>query len=76
MEWDPTRPKWQQIAEILRERIETGEYGPNEQLSEVRLEAEFGVARITVRKAIRALRDEGLVVTQRGMGSFVVPRNS
>lgn len=35
---------------------------------------EFGVARDTVRKAIRLLRDEGYVVTQRGMGSFVRDR--
>ena len=74
--WDPTRPKWEQIAAILRARIESGEYAPNERLSEVKLEGEFGVARITVRKAIRALRDEGLVVTTRGMGSFVVPQGS
>ncbi|MDT3395605.1 GntR family transcriptional regulator [Streptomyces sp. B1866] len=71
IEFDPTRPKWQQIAEALRERIETGEYPPRHLISEVALEKEFGVNRLTVRKATKALRDQGLIVTVRGMGSFV-----
>jgi DNA-binding GntR family transcriptional regulator len=37
----------------------------------VTLESEFGVARETVRKATAALRSDGLIVTGRGMGSFV-----
>lgn len=75
IEYDPTRPKWEQIAETLRARIESGEYPGGHLLSEVQLEGEFSVTRITVRKAIHALRDEGLVVTRRGMGSFVVARS-
>jgi DNA-binding GntR family transcriptional regulator len=43
-------------------------------ISEVKLEQEFGVARETVRKATAALREEGLIVTTRGMGSFVAER--
>ncbi|MFJ9429086.1 GntR family transcriptional regulator [Streptomyces sp. NPDC101490] len=72
MEFDPTRPKWQQIAEVLRRRIMSGEYPPRHRLSEVRMEAEFGVARVTMRKATAALREEGLITTVPGMGSFVV----
>ncbi len=71
IDFDPTRPKWEQIAESIRERIQTGEYQPQQLLSEVQLEAEFSVARATVRKAIAALREEGLIVTTVGMGSFV-----
>jgi DNA-binding GntR family transcriptional regulator len=40
-------------------------------VSEVQLEAEFGVARGTIRKATAALREEGLLLTTPGMGSFV-----
>jgi GntR family transcriptional regulator len=40
----------------------------------VQLEAEFGIARGTVRKATAALRDEGLITTTPGMGSFVAER--
>jgi DNA-binding GntR family transcriptional regulator len=74
-EFDPTRPKWEQIADTLRERIRSGEYPPRRLISEVRLEAEFGVARVTVRKATAALREEGLIITTPGMGSFVADRN-
>ncbi|GGP40447.1 GntR family transcriptional regulator [Streptomyces melanogenes] len=71
MEFDPTRPKWQQIADAVRQRIASGEYPARHLVSEVQLESEFGVARTTVRKATAALREEGLIVTTPGMGSFV-----
>lgn len=76
IEFDPTRPKWEQIADILRERIQSGEYEPRQLVSEVQLESEFGVARGTVRKATAALREEGLLVTTQGMGSFVAEKPS
>ncbi|WP_425586006.1 GntR family transcriptional regulator [Streptomyces thioluteus] len=74
MDFDPTRPKWTQIADLLRERIATGEYPPHFMISEKQMEQEFGVARLTVRKVTRALREEGLIVTTPGMGSFVAKR--
>ncbi|MBW8699812.1 Mannosyl-D-glycerate transport/metabolism system repressor MngR [Streptomyces sp. MBT84] len=74
IDYDPTRPKWEQIVDVLRARIASGEYPPRTLISEVQLESEFGVARGTVRKATAALRDEGLIVTTPGMGSFVAER--
>lgn len=71
MEFDPRYPKWVQIADVLRERIASGEYPPRHMVSELRLEQEFGVARVTIRKVTRALRAEGLITTHPGMGSFV-----
>jgi DNA-binding GntR family transcriptional regulator len=71
IDFDPTRPKWEQIADVLRARIASGELPPHTLVSEVQLEAEFEVARGTVRKATAALREEGLLVTTPGMGSFV-----
>ncbi|MCF3100512.1 GntR family transcriptional regulator [Streptomyces roseoverticillatus] len=74
MEYDPTRPKWMQIADVIRERIASGEYPVNHLISEVRMEQEFDVARTTVRKVTAALRADGLIVTTPGMGSFVAPQ--
>lgn len=65
-------PKYRQLADILRERIASGGLTPGEPLpSETDLEQTYGIARGTIRKAIKALRDEGLVVTTRGKGSYV-----
>ncbi|WKK26782.1 GntR family transcriptional regulator [Streptomyces olivoreticuli] len=74
MEYDPTQPKWTQIAEVIRRRIASGEYPVNHLISETRLEQEFEVARVTVRKVTAALRAEGLIVTTQGMGSFVAAK--
>ncbi|MGW1801521.1 GntR family transcriptional regulator [Streptomyces sp. NPDC001984] len=71
IEFDPTRPKWVQIADVIRQRIQSGEYPPRSLISEVQMEAEFGVARATVRKVTAQLREEGLIVTTPGLGSFV-----
>ncbi|MBR7672282.1 GntR family transcriptional regulator [Streptomyces daliensis] len=73
IDYDPTKPKWEQIADVIRSRIASGEYPARHLLSEVQMEQEFGVARVTVRKVTAALREEGLITTTPGMGSFVRP---
>ncbi|MEV5825873.1 GntR family transcriptional regulator [Spirillospora sp. NPDC052242] len=65
-------PKYEQLAALLRERIAAGEWAPGQAIpSETVLEGEFGLARGTIRKAIAALRAEGIIVTTRGKGSYV-----
>ncbi|MEV4377554.1 GntR family transcriptional regulator [Streptosporangium sp. NPDC049644] len=65
-------PPYRQIAEILRQRIASGKIPPGRRIpSLVELEAEFQVARDTLRKAVQVLKDEGLVETVRGMGVYV-----
>ncbi|MGV0025011.1 GntR family transcriptional regulator [Phormidesmis priestleyi] len=60
------------ISEKLRAQISNGEIQPGEQLpSEHQLMSEFAVSRITVRRAIANLVNQGLVVSQRGKGVFV-----
>ncbi|GAA3127517.1 GntR family transcriptional regulator [Planomonospora sp. ID91781] len=76
IDYDPTRPKWVQIYEVVRARIESGEYPPQSLISEVKLEAEFSVARVTIRKVTAKLREDRLIVTTPGMGSFVAPKTN
>jgi GntR family transcriptional regulator len=74
-EFEPDRPRWQQVADVIRERIESGTYQPKYLVSELSLVQEFGIARDTARKAVRALREEGLIYTVPHMGSFVSVAN-
>ncbi len=68
------RPVYLQLADILRARIATGELVAGRALpSETTLMQEHGIARETARKAVRVLRDEGLVEIVQGRGSYVVP---
>ena len=69
-------PLYMQVYSALRQWIMQGHYGPSMQLEpENRLCDMFGVSRITVRKAIERLTDEGLVNSQRGKGTFVSREN-
>ena len=63
MEYDPLGPvpRYQQIAGILRGRIEAGELEPDRPIpSETAIQQEFGVARATARHAVELLREWGL----------------
>jgi DNA-binding GntR family transcriptional regulator len=65
-------PPSRQIAASLRDRIASGEYASGTMLpSIVWLAGEFGVATNTVRKALAILRDEGLIESVAGYGTFV-----
>lgn len=60
------------ISEQLRDRILNGQYKPGDRLpSEHQLMAEFEVSRITARRAIANLTQQGLVTVRRGKGVFV-----
>lgn len=66
------RPVFQQIADELRKRIRSGEYPAGGKLpSETELIAEFGVTRLTVRRGLAVLANEGLTEPRRGRGVYV-----
>ncbi|MFD3539781.1 GntR family transcriptional regulator [Streptomyces sp. NPDC058662] len=66
------RPKYQQIADVLRSAVQAGEYGPGDRLpGENDLMAAYGVARMTARQALGVLRNEGLAEARKGAGVFV-----
>jgi GntR family transcriptional regulator len=68
-------PKWRQLADLIRERIASGEYPPRTAIpSEHQLVQETGLSRSTVQKAIKSLRDDGVVRPVHGLGTFVRER--
>jgi DNA-binding FadR family transcriptional regulator len=72
---DSGEPPWMQLRDALREAILSGEL-TGRLPSAGRIGAEQdGMAANTVSKALRALRDEGLVTSRKGWGWFVVPES-
>jgi DNA-binding GntR family transcriptional regulator len=65
-------PVYRQLARILRDQIQAGELRAGQAVgSEASLSQRFGVGRDAVRDALAMLRSEGLVITTRGIGTFV-----
>ncbi|MFG2397670.1 GntR family transcriptional regulator [Streptomyces lydicus] len=72
IEFAPDRPRWRQVADVIRTRIADGSYPPGTRVpSVVEMLEEFGIATTTGQKVHRGLRAEGLIYTEPGMGSFV-----
>jgi GntR family transcriptional regulator len=68
------RPRYHQVADEIRRRIDAGAMPPGAPLpSESSLMDEFSVSRGTVRQAVAQLRSEGLVMTEKGRGTYVRP---
>ncbi|MFI8915600.1 GntR family transcriptional regulator [Streptomyces sp. NPDC053513] len=67
-------PLYIQLAEIISRQIASGALAPDRPIpSENRMAEEYGVARLTARRATQELRERGLVITVRGKGSYVTP---
>ncbi|MFZ3562645.1 GntR family transcriptional regulator [Streptomyces sp. BH055] len=62
----------QQIADGLSERILGGSFRPGERLRESAIAAELGIARNTVREAVRLLEHGGLIRFQANRGAVVI----
>jgi DNA-binding GntR family transcriptional regulator len=72
IEFRPDQPRWVQVAAVLRGRIEAGVYKVGMPVpSEPQICQEFGIARNTARKVLVRLREEGLVYSVPGLGTFV-----
>lgn len=71
------KPLYAQLADILRSKINSGEYPPGKLIpSETYLQGEYDLARDTVRAALDVLREEGLVVTYSGRGTAVAEKQT
>jgi GntR family transcriptional regulator len=69
------QPLYQQLQRSLREAIENRVIAPDDALPPERdLAEQLRVSRITVRKAIDGLVEEGLLIRRQGSGTFVTTR--
>lgn len=68
-------PLYRQLVQRLTQDIRQGVYGVDQALpSERALVDLFGVSRVTARKAIEVLVEQGWVLRRHGAGNFVAPR--
>lgn len=75
IDFRPNAYVWTQVRDELKSRILRGTYRAGQVIpSETTLVQEFGVARNTIRKAVAALREEGLITTVPHLGSFVAEK--
>jgi GntR family transcriptional regulator len=67
-------PLYFQLAEILKERIESGRWSPGDRFpSEREITGEFGVSRTVIRPALDLLESDGQLIRIKGRGTFVTP---
>lgn len=68
-------PRYLQIVDDLRRRIESQEFTPETPLpTEGQLQGEYGASRNTVREAVRVLVQQRRLETRQGQGTFVTPK--
>lgn len=64
-------PAYLQLAQLLRQEVMSGQLAPGDPVpSQNELAAAYAVSVETARKAVEVLREEGLIVTRRGAGSY------
>lgn len=72
---DDPAPLYMQLQKVLRDAIVGRIISPEAAIPPERdLAEEFGVSRLTVRKAVDGLVSEGLITRRRGAGTFVASR--
>jgi len=65
-------PLYYQLGSVLREKILSGQFAAGDRIpTEAELSGEYGVSRITVRQALAAIEEEGLIRREAGRGTFV-----
>ncbi len=65
------RALYQEVAELLRERIFNRELAPGSWIDELKLAEEYGISRTPLREALKVLASEGLVTMKVRRGAYV-----
>jgi hypothetical protein len=62
------RALYEEVAELLRQRIFRRELEPGSWIDEIRLAEEYGISRTPLREALKVLATEGLVTRKMRRG--------
>jgi DNA-binding GntR family transcriptional regulator len=65
------RALYEEVAELLRQRIFNRELEPGSWIDEVKLSQEYGISRTPLREALKVLAAEGLVTMKVRRGAYV-----
>ena len=65
------RALYEEVAELLRQRIFNRELAPGSWIDELRLAEEYGISRTPLREALKVLATEGLVTMKVRRGAYV-----
>ncbi|MBP7566529.1 MAG: GntR family transcriptional regulator [Burkholderiaceae bacterium] len=65
------RPLYEEVAELLRQRIFRRDLEPGSWIDELKLAQEYGISRTPLREAIKVLAAEGLVTMKVRRGAYV-----
>ena len=77
MHGDNSEPLYEKVKQDIRSKIINRIYPPDTQIPpEMELMEQYGVSRITVRRAIKELVDEDYLIKRHGVGTFVRPEKS
>ena len=65
------RPLYEEVAELLRQRIFKRELEPGNWIDELKIAEEYGISRTPLREALKVLAAEGLVTMKVRRGAYV-----
>ena len=69
------RALYEEVAELLRQRIFSRELAPGSWIDELKLAVEYGISRTPLREALKVLATEGLVTMKVRRGAYVTEVN-
>ncbi len=70
------RALYEEVAELLRERIFSNQLAPGSWIDELKLAEEYGISRTPLREALKVLATEGLVTMKVRRGAYVTEVNA
>lgn len=65
------RPLYEEVAELLRQRIFSRELEPGSWIDELKIAQDYGISRTPMREALKVLATEGLVTMKVRRGAYV-----